>query len=97
MAKKNFKTTNPAMQFITQQEEAPAAPHTPAIQDPAKRGQSGSRINLVLDLADFADLQIIARIDGVSITEYINNLIETDKAARVGELEHAKEILRESK
>lgn len=94
MAKKNFKGTNPAMQFITQQEEASEARHTLDIQDAPKKGQSESRINLVLDLADFGDLQIIARIKGVSITQYINNLIETDKATRVDELERAKEILK---
>jgi len=42
-------------------------------------------------------LQIISRIEGVSVTEYVNRLIEADKEARKDIVEKAKKILKRGK
>jgi predicted DNA binding CopG/RHH family protein len=97
---KSFKDNNPAMQFINPQEaqqeqdtqEAQEVHLTHGTQ--GRKGQKLPRINMAFAQENLNYLQIIARIEGVSITEYVNRLVKADHAARADELERAKDILK---
>ena len=41
-------------------------------------------------------LQTISRIEGMSMTDYVNRLLQRDRIARAGILEKAKAILKEA-
>lgn len=108
--KKNFKTVNPAMQFINtqeagskQQEQEPQ--ETQEAQDApkpllahttqGKKGQRLPRINMAFSTANLDYLQVISRIEGVSITEYVNRLIEADMEARKDIIDQVRNLLKE--
>jgi len=59
-----------------------------------EQGRRLHRFNLALPVERIKYLQLVSRIDGVSVTEYINQLVLTDQASRAGELERAKEFLK---
>ena len=52
------------------------------------------RINMEFSNGNHDYLKIISRIEGVSITEYVNKLIAEDKTRRADEIEKAKTILK---
>lgn len=91
---KSFKENNPAMQFITPQEEQDTQEVHLTHGTQGRKGQKLPRINMAFTQENLNYLQIIARIEGVSITEYVNRLVKADHAARADELERAKDILK---
>ena len=112
MVKKSFKMDNPALAFISgptvqvEQEEQ----HTQEVHDvqhvqdvpmvqgtQGRKGQKHPRINMAFPADNLEFLQLVSRIDGVSITEYVNRLIAADKAARAQEIERAKGFLKGAK
>jgi len=109
MTKKSFKDNNPALAFInvpeaqeTQQgrdtQEAQQTPRTPiAHTTQGKKGRKLPRINMAFATTNLEYLQIISRIEGVSVTEYVNRLIEADKEARKDIVEKAEKILKRGK
>lgn len=98
--KKSFKNENPALAFInthhvqdTQEEQE--AQRTPiAHSTQGKKGQKLPRINMAFSRDNLEYLQIISRVEGVSITEYVNRMVEVDKAAKQSIFEEAKKILK---
>lgn len=103
MPKKSFKDINPAMDFISVQEahgtqearkvqDAPRRPLSASSQ--GKKGQKLPRINMAFATSNLEYLRLISRIEGISITEYINRLIQADRDKRQGILEEAKKLLR---
>lgn len=91
---KSFKTDNPAMQFINPQEAHQEQDTQPTQDTQRGRVQKHPRINMAFPEANLEYLQLIARIEGTSITEYVNRLVKADHAARADELERAKDILK---
>jgi thiaminase len=59
-----------------------------------KKGQKLPRINMAFSPENLEYLQIISRIEGKSITEYVNTLIRTDRASRADEVAQAKSVLK---
>lgn len=59
-----------------------------------RKGQKLPRINMAFSNDNLEYLQIISRIEGVSITQYVNNLIEADRGVRADDIERAKGILK---
>ena len=59
-----------------------------------KKGMKLPRINMAFATTNLEYLQIMSRIEGVSITEYVNRLIQADKEARKDILEAAKKLLK---
>ena len=100
MAKKSFKDNNPALAFISTQEaeieqQEQEAQRTPiAHTTQGKKGQKLPRVNMAFATNNLEYLQLISRIEGVSMTEYVNRLIEADKEARKEIIEEAKKILK---
>lgn len=65
--------------------------HTQTVQDTQKINKVGKnpRINMAFssDLLEY--LQIMARLEGCSITQYCNNLIRKDKIERISDYNNA--------
>ena len=59
-----------------------------------RKGQKSPRINMAFSLENLEYLQLISRIEGKSITEYVNTLVRTDSSIRAGEIEQAKSVLK---
>ena len=87
MAKKSFKDNNPALAFISTQEAEIEQQEQEAQRTPIAHTMAFATNNLEY-------LQLISRIEGVSMTEYVNRLIEADKEARKEIIEEAKKLLR---
>jgi predicted DNA binding CopG/RHH family protein len=107
MPKKNFKDINPAMAFITETQEEQDAINAHDTQHEqnthvvsvahttqGKKGHKLPRINMAFSPENLEYLQIISRIEGMSITEYVNTLIKTDSSKRANEITQAKSILK---
>jgi predicted DNA binding CopG/RHH family protein len=105
MSKKNFKNNNPALAFIsnpeqredkaednTQEEQLEKAPQKK--HPTGRKGQKLPRINMAFSHENLEYLQIMARIEGVSMTQYVNTLIEADRKKRADVIEKAKGILK---
>ena len=95
MTKKNFKGINPAMQFITQPEQE-AQDEQKAQLTQGRKGQKLQRINMAFQPDNLDYLQTISRIEGVSMTDYVNRLLQRDRITRADIVERAKAILREA-
>ena len=98
MTKKNFKGINPAMQFITHPEQ-----ETQEEQDEQKtqltqgrKGQKLQRINMAFQPENLDYLQTISRIEGVSMTDYVNRILQKDRITRADIVEKAKALLKEA-
>ena len=98
MTKKTFKGINPAMQFITQPEQ-----EAQEVQDEqgkqltqGRKGQKLPRINMAFQPDNLDYLQTISRIEGVSMTDYVNRLLQRDRIARADIVEKAKALLKEA-
>lgn len=59
-----------------------------------KKGMKLPRINMAFSPQNLEYLNLIGRIEGISATEYVNRLIDTDREARQGTIEEARKILR---
>ena len=98
MAKKNFKNINPAMAFISDTHEKQDEPNAHNTQNThstqGRKGQKLPRINMAFSPENLEYLQIISRVEGISITEYINILIKTDSSSRADEIKQAKSVLK---
>jgi hypothetical protein len=74
------------------------APNTPSTHDtqhtPQKRAQAKARINMAFEDEVLNYLQIISRLENVSITRYINDLVKRDAIERNKEITAAKKILK---
>ena len=95
--------TNPVQNtfLVHDTQEVQQEPSAPSVQEAAivhgtqgKKGQKLPRINMAFSLDNLEYLQIISRVSGVSITEYVNRLVMTDRHERAEELEQAKAFLR---
>lgn len=85
-------------QEVQQVHNAPEVQDAPIVHGTqGKRGKKHPRINMAFPADNLEYLQLISRIEGVSITEYVNRLVATDRAARATEIEQAKAILKEAK
>ena len=98
MTKKNFKGINPAMQFITQPEQDAQETHDEQKAQPTqgRKGQKLQRINMAFQPDNLDYLQTISRIEGMSMTDYVNRLLQRDRITRADIVEKAKAILREA-
>ena len=98
--KKSFRDINPALQFISTQEvqEVHDTHSTQEVQEvqrtQGKKGQKLPRINMAFQTSNLEYLQIISRIEGKSITAYVNNLVEQDRQKNSERMEAAKQILK---
>lgn len=98
--KKSFRDINPALQFISTQEvqEVHDTHSTQEVQEvqrtQGKKGQKLPRINMAFQTANLEYLQLISRIEGKSITEYVNNLVEQDRQRNAARLEEARSIFK---
>ena len=104
MSKKSFKDlSNPALQFITQDtqgtQDTLSTPDTPPTQTEhqaqRKRSQKLPRINMAFQESNLEYLQIMSRIEGVSITKYVNGLIEQDRSLRAELYDKGKELFKQ--
>lgn len=138
MAKKSFKKNNPALQFLTTDEEEGAkkmenklpqnekqeaqdvhstqedsllspvekvasktavdSPTNPsktpiASGTQGRKGQKLPRINMAFSQDNLEYLQRISRIEGCSMTEYVNRLLQADQEKRADLLEKWDELL----
>lgn len=111
-AKKSFKDVNPALAFISahdaldtqdvhdtqEEQEAPRTQdvqHTQGTQ--GKKGHKLPRINMAFSVDNLEYLQLIARVEGISMTEYTNRLIALDREARAADVKAAKRLLKGGK
>lgn len=111
-AKKSFKDVNPALAFISAHDtldtqDVQEAPNTHDTQDvqhtqhtqgtQGKRGQKLPRVNMAFSVANLEYLQLIARVEGVSMTEYVNRLVAADSEVRAADIKAAKQLLKGGK
>jgi DNA-directed RNA polymerase subunit F len=87
--KKSFRDITPALQFISNAQEV-----QPVQRTQGKKGQKLPRINMAFQTSNLEYLQLISRIEGKSITEYVNNLVEQDRQRNAARLEEARSILK---
>jgi DNA-directed RNA polymerase subunit F len=93
--KKSFRDINPALQFISNTQEVQEVQEVQQVQrTQGKKGQKLPRINMAFQTANLEYLQLISRIEGKSITEYVNNLVEQDRQKNSERMEAAKQILK---
>lgn len=96
--KKSFRDINPALQFISNTQDVQEVHDTQEVQEvqrtQGKKGQKLPRINMAFQTSNLEYLQIISRIEGKSITEYVNNLVEQDRQKNSERMEAAKQILK---
>ena len=96
--KKSFRDINPALQFISNAQEVQEVHDTQEVQQvqrtQGKKGQKLPRINMAFQTSNLEYLQLISRIEGKSITEYVNNLVEQDRQKNSERMEAAKQILK---
>jgi hypothetical protein len=100
MSKKSFTDLNPAMQFISRT-HAPSTHDTQEVQEvqevqgtQGRKGHKLPRINMAFNQENLDYLQLISRIEGMSMTQYVNRLIETDRYDRADDIAAAKQILK---
>lgn len=75
-------------------QEEHAIQTTPLMQDTQdKKGQEHPIINMDFTQENLNYLQNIVRVEGISITEYVNQLIKKDQASKVHELKGTKQLL----
>ena len=98
MAKKDFKTlgNQAAEKFMTPEtHDTQEAPTTQATQEePSTRKHKYPRINMAFYGDNLEHAELMARIEGVSITKYINNLIEADRDSKKDLIEKAKQFFK---
>jgi len=86
------------MAFISDTHEKQDEPNTQDVPNThstqGKKGQKFPRINMAFSPENLEYLQIISRIEGKSITEYVNTLIRADSLNRADEIKQAKSILK---
>lgn len=93
--KKSFRDINPALQFISNTQEVHDTQEVQEVQrTQGKKGQKLPRINMAFQTVNLEYLQLISRIEGKSITEYVNNLVEQDRQKNSERMEAAKQILK---
>lgn len=96
--KKSFRDINPALQFISNTQDVQEVHDTQEVQQvqrtQGKKGQKLPRINMAFQTANLEYLQLISRIEGKSITEYVNTLVEQDRQKNSERMEAAKQILK---
>lgn len=106
MSKKSFKNDNPALAFISVDSDS----NTQKVQDArdtqevqyvqethptqGKKGKKLPRINMAFSPENLEYLQLISRLEGISITQYVNNLVAKDRADKSDIVDKAKEILK---
>ncbi len=101
--KKSFRDINPALQFISNAQEVQEVQDTQEVHDTqevqqvqrtqGKKGQKLPRINMAFQPSNLEYLQIISRIAGVSITEYVNRLVVADRNKQSAVVEQARRVL----
>jgi predicted DNA binding CopG/RHH family protein len=102
MIKKNFKSNNPVLAFINTQNEDEAQNVQEVHEVPishstqGRKGKKLPRVNMAFSESNFEYLHLISRIEGVSLTEYVNRLIEKDMKSKNGIIEEAKNILKKA-
>lgn len=99
MAKKDFKINNAVDKFFTQPEqEEQNTQSTPNTQDTQNtqetRRHKHPRINMAFYDDHLEYLQIISRVKGISITQYVNDLIALDKEKNQELINQAKQIFK---
>jgi hypothetical protein len=99
MTRKNFKSNNPALAFIDTQDVqgAPNAQDVQGVPNAQDVPKKSSRINMAFTPSNLDYLRLISRIEGVSITSYVNNLVQQDKILKKEITEKAKNILNNTK
>jgi len=92
MSKKGFNE-NPALAFISNTQNALVTPNT---QDTHKtqRVQKRARINMAFDDDNLEFLQIVSRIDGISITQAVNDMVREYHSKRKEEINKIKEYMK---
>lgn len=103
MAKKDFKNTSAVNKFISSKDvqdtqdtqEGQNVQHALNTQDAhvITTRKKHPRINMAFYGENHEYLEYISRINGVSITQYVNNLIDRDRAINQDKVDKAKEIL----
>ena len=107
MAKKSFKDSNPALQFISQaqEEEAPAhnkqdtqdtynkpKPTGPKPKAKAKEETKSKRLNLLLQPSVLIDVEKIAAMKRTSVNDLINTLLKEFITQEAGTLARYEEV-----
>lgn len=76
MSKKSFKDINPVMQFITKAETQETDKTDNTQHTHSGPETKSKRLNLLLYPSIYRDLEKIARVDGVSVNELINSVLD---------------------
>ena len=99
MSKKNFKDDNPALAFIsggrgTHDTHDVQEVHASREPTQGRKGKKLPRINMAFSQDNLEYLRLISRIEGVSMTEYVNQLLEVDKEEKSAVLGKARRVLK---
>lgn len=73
-----------------------AAPSEEIPETQGKKGQKRHRLNVAFSEANRLYIQRITRLDGLSVSEYINGLIKKDRDQREHKLEQIEALLKDS-
>jgi len=88
-------TTGSAFKVQTKSERRTRKKETPISKTTqGKKGQKLPRINMAFSPENLDYLQIISRIEGTSITNFVNQLVKKDRDRRADEVERARSILK---
>lgn len=98
MSKKSFKDINPALQFLSSAQEEQDTQEVQGTQraqgTQGRKGQKLPRINMAFQVENLEYLQLISRIEGESITRYVNRLVENDREKNATIVEKARALLK---
>lgn len=103
--KKSFTDENPALAFINKsndsqksqdiqkdQEEKEIKSSKPKTQ--GRKGKALPRINMAFYPGNYEYIKLISRIEGVSMTRYVNDLIEKDRLKNKSKMKKIREFLK---
>lgn len=97
MVKKNFKIENAVDKFFTKPENSTHDTQNELYEHDThntQRRQKNPRINMAFYNDHLEYLQMISRIKGISITQYVNDLILVDKKKNREIINKAKELFK---
>lgn len=83
------KEKTPSTQDTQEVQQKPKAPATQG-----KKGQKLQRINMAFSDENIEYLRLISRLEGISMTQYVNTLLEADRVDRADLIEQAKKLLK---
>jgi len=95
--KKNFTRENPALSYLSKTDNTQEVQEKVKATKPKTQGRKGKalpRINMAFYPDNHEYLKLISRLEGVSMTRYVNDLIAKDRLENQSVINKAQELFK---